>query len=189
MSKHEFNKAVEYKGYAFNINVKLNCPDMHDPDKAVRHLVKINDLGPTNYYQTYVCDSDHLEKMINTAYSNACAWVDELEHREKSVEQIVLEKIGFEKMEDNTFENIKFPFVKNVSAKGIGADLFPYSPGDPNNMRKWDKMLKGMAEKIKSKFDKKGIPMPTIVIDSDPDPITYAIKTTDENGNVIHSQP
>jgi len=44
-----------------------------------------------------------------------------------------------------------------------------------------------MFSNIKKKFDEKGIPMPGIVIDSTPAPITYGIKTTDASGNIIHS--
>ena len=31
--------------------------------------------------------------------------------------------------------------------------------------------------------------MPGIVIDHDPGPITYAVRTVDKDGNVLHSQP
>ena len=84
--------------------------------------------------------------------------------------------------------NLNFPIVKNVSPRTLAQDIVPYSPGDENNMRMWRAHFKEMGEKLKKDLDERGIPMPTIVYDTTPGPITYGIKTVDENGNTLHSQ-
>lgn len=96
MSKQEFNKVSEYNHYRFNTKVQLNHSAVRTPGGVVTHLITINDMGVTNYYRTYECVSGDLEKTVNLAYANACAWVDDRDHTRKSVEQITLEKMGFE---------------------------------------------------------------------------------------------
>ena len=76
-----------------------------------------------------------------------------------------------------------------MPSRTLGMDIIGYDPGDPNSVKEWDEVSKGLFDKVKAAFDEKGIPMPTLVIDTSKEPITYAIKTTDENGNIIHSQP
>jgi hypothetical protein len=78
--------------------------------------------------------------------------------------------------------DLNFPIVKNVSAKTIAEDIFPFIPGNKENMKAWDKMFKDMADLIKKDFADKGIPMLKIVIDYSRTPITYGIKTI-ENEN------
>lgn len=87
-----------------------------------------------------------------------------------------------------TFDNLQFPVVKNVQPRTIAQDIFPYIPGDKKNMKAWDKIFKDTFDPIKKMYKEAGIPMPTIVIDSTPGPITYGVKTVDKDGNVIHTQ-
>lgn len=82
---------------------------------------------------------------------------------------------------------IDFPFVRNVQPRLIADDIFPYIPGDKENMAVWDRMFKQLHDDIKKEFDAKGIPMPGISIDSTSGPITYGVKTVDAEGNVLHS--
>jgi len=89
----------------------------------------------------------------------------------------------------NPFESIRFPIVKNVTARIIGQDLKPYDPNNPQDVKEMGDVFKSIYEKIKADFDAKGIPMSGIVIDHTPGPITYAVKTVDKDGNVLHSQP
>lgn len=93
------------------------------------------------------------------------------------------------KKKDKEIFNTQFPIVKNVSAKTIGMDIFPYIPGDKKNNKIWEKYFKKLYKKIKADFDAKGIPTPKVVIDRTKGPITYGIKTTDKDGNILHSQP
>jgi len=86
-------------------------------------------------------------------------------------------------------ENINFPYVRNVSSKTIAGDIKHYDPNDPNCVREWKKVTDEIFNKVKDELDAKGIPMPKIVFDTSKEPITYAVKTTDENGNIIHTQP
>jgi hypothetical protein len=79
-------------------------------------------------------------------------------------------------------KDLNFPKVKNVSAKTIAEDIFPFIPGDKENMKVWDKMFENLTNLIKKDFADKGIPMPKIVIDHSRTPITYGIKTI-ENEN------
>lgn len=96
MSKREFNKAEEYGKYRFNIKVELHSSAVRTPGGVVTHLITINDMGVTNYYRTYECISENLEATINTAIDNAHTWVDARENRHKAVEELLLEKLGFE---------------------------------------------------------------------------------------------
>ena len=94
-----------------------------------------------------------------------------------------------EKRDQEVWDNIQLPKVKNVSPRLLADDIFPYIPGDKENMAEWEKIFKTMHANIKEAFDEKGIPMPEVVIDHNKDPITYAIKTVDASGNTLHSQP
>jgi hypothetical protein len=87
-----------------------------------------------------------------------------------------------------TFEGMQFPIVKNVNARTIAQDIKGFDPGNPQDVADWDEQQKKMWLHIKEQFDAKGIPMPTVVIDHTKGPITYGIKTVDENGNTLHSQ-
>jgi len=90
--------------------------------------------------------------------------------------------------ESNVFNGFQFPIVKNIAARTIGQDLKGFDPNNPKDVEEWGNMFKEMWKGVKEEFDKKGIPMPKIVLDSTPGPITYGIKTVDENGNEIHRQ-
>jgi len=87
------------------------------------------------------------------------------------------------------FEDIKLPIVKKVSPRLLANDIKSFDPNNPKDVQEWKEMFDNMFNKIKADFDAKGIPMPKIVIDHTPGPITYAIKTVDKDGNTLHSQP
>lgn len=86
------------------------------------------------------------------------------------------------------FDKIDFPIVKNIQPKLLADEIFPYIPGNKKNMAAWDKIFKDIFDPIRQEFKDKGIPWPRIIIDSTPGPITYGVKTVDENGKTIHSQ-
>lgn len=86
----------------------------------------------------------------------------------------------------DTFK-IQFPIVKNVCARTIAQDIKGFNPNNPNDVKEWAEQQKKLWDSVKKQFDDKGIPMPTVVIDRTPGPITYAIKTVDENENTLHS--
>lgn len=48
----ELNKQFEYKGYRFNISIKLNTHKESDPNGGTYHAVVTNDMGATNFYKT-----------------------------------------------------------------------------------------------------------------------------------------
>ena len=87
----------------------------------------------------------------------------------------------------NSFESIGFPKVRSIQPKLLADDIFPYIPGDEKNMKVWDDLFKNLHDELKKEFDAKGIPMPTITIDHTAGPITYGVKTVDENGNTLHT--
>ena len=90
-------------------------------------------------------------------------------------------------MKEKNNWNIQFPLTKKVVARTLAQDIKGFDPSNPKDVEEWGNLFKEMFSNIKKKFDEKGIPMPGIVIDSTPAPITYGIKTTDASGNIIHS--
>lgn len=75
-------------------------------------------------------------------------------------------------MEDEKFPQNIFPIVKNVSPRTLADDIFPYIPGDEENMQHWDEVFMDLKEKIVKAFDEKGIPLPKIKIDYSEKPIS-----------------
>jgi hypothetical protein len=81
------------------------------------------------------------------------------------------------------FDKIKFPIVRKVSARTLAQDIKGFNPNDPKDVKEWGDMFEEIWAKVKKEFDKKGILMPEIVIDTTPGPITYGVKIEDEKGN------
>ena len=79
------------------------------------------------------------------------------------------------------------PFAEHISSKCIGDEIKSFDPSNPEHIKEWEKIQKNLFDIIKADFDTKGIPMPTISIDTTPSPITYGIKTIDESGNIIRT--
>ena len=82
-----------------------------------------------------------------------------------------------------------WPIVKHIYSKTLAQDIKGFDPNNPKDVEEWGNIFRGTFEKMKADLAAKGIPMPSIVIDSTPGPITYAVKTVDKDGNVLHSQP
>lgn len=87
---------MKYRGYEFNINVKLDQSAVKTIGGTVTHLITVNDMGVAQYYRQYTCMSEDLEKTIELAWSAACEWAEERENDGKSIEEILLKKMGFE---------------------------------------------------------------------------------------------
>jgi len=87
------------------------------------------------------------------------------------------------------FEDIKLPFVRRILPTTIGQSIKPFDPNNQVHVKEWREIFKKMFEGIQADFDAKGMPMPKIVFDHSQEPITYAIKTVDKDGNIIHSVP
>jgi hypothetical protein len=81
------------------------------------------------------------------------------------------------------------PIVKNINARTLAQDIKGFDPNNPKDVEEWDKIMKDMIDPIKQMYKDASIPWPEIVIDHTKGPITYAIKTVDASGNVLHSQP
>ena len=64
-----------------------------------------------------------------------------------------------------------FPLVKDVTHKIIADEIFTFIPGNLENMKMWDKILRDIANNVKKDFDSKGISLPEIVIDCSRVPI------------------
>jgi len=62
------------------------------------------------------------------------------------------------------------PKVKHLGAKTIAQDIVKFDPGNPKDVERWNRNQKELYQRIKEGFDKKGIPMPTVVIDTSPGP-------------------
>ncbi len=85
-----------------------------------------------------------------------------------------------------TFD-INLPIAKNIADKTIGFDLQPFDPINPKHIKEWREFFNEISENLRKEFKDKKIPFPNIKIDSTPGPITYGIKTINENGKTIHS--
>ena len=48
-----------------------------------------------------------------------------------------------------------FPLVKEVTPKLIADEIFPFIPGNLENMKMWDKILRDIANNVKKDFDSK----------------------------------
>lgn len=91
------NKTHEYLGYIFNIKVELN----HRIEKRLNgkreHLITLNDMGVSNYYQTHYAETHNLEEIIELMIISAEEWVEKQINGNKSYEEILLEGLGFRK--------------------------------------------------------------------------------------------
>ena len=68
------------------------------------------------------------------------------------------------------WENLQFPTIKNIKPKLAADDIKGFDPNNPKDVEEWGQIMKDMYDRIKVDFDKKGIPMPRVVIDSTPGP-------------------
>jgi len=91
----EMNKQHEYRDYKFNIKVELNHKVEKRIDGKREHKVTLNDMGPSNYYQSQLVESQNLAEIIELMIEDAEKWVDRQYNGDKSQEQILLESMGF----------------------------------------------------------------------------------------------
>lgn len=91
------NKEFEYRGYRFNIGVELN----HTIDRHLmgvpRHRIVLNDMGPSNYYQSKTCLSMDLAHLVNSMSGEAKRWVDKQIDGTRTEDEKLLESLGFKK--------------------------------------------------------------------------------------------
>ncbi len=73
--------------------------------------------------------------------------------------------------DSKTSQDLNFPRVKNIEVKLLGDEIFPFIPHDKENMAEWNKMFSELASNIKDDFDKKGISLPSIIINHSREPI------------------
>lgn len=93
----EMNKIHEYRGFKFNIKVELNYKVEKKINGVKYHKITLNDMGPSNYYKSYLCETDILLSYISDMINSAEEWVDNLIDGPKPFEQKILESIGFTK--------------------------------------------------------------------------------------------
>lgn len=93
MSK--FNKQHKYKGYTFNIEVILNFRIEKCIGGKREHIIRINDIGPSKYYQNHLAETHHLEEIIELMILEAEKWVDHQINGGKSIEEVLLLGLGF----------------------------------------------------------------------------------------------
>lgn len=89
------NKQHEYRGYKFNIKVELNTRIEKRIDGKREHMITINDMGPSNYYQQHLAKTHNLVETIELMIKNAEKWVDKIIDDTKSPEELLLESLGF----------------------------------------------------------------------------------------------
>ena len=89
-----YNKQFQYSGHTFNIKVELNHLIDRNMDGKRVHLVVVNDIGPSNYYKTSLCEAHELEKTILVMESESKKWVDSLKGN-KSQDELILKGLGF----------------------------------------------------------------------------------------------
>lgn len=89
------NKVHEYRGYKFNIKVVLNFKVEKRIDGKREHMITLNDMGFSNYYQTHLTETSNLEETIELMCKEAEKWVDKQIDGYKSPEENILESLGF----------------------------------------------------------------------------------------------
>jgi hypothetical protein len=89
------NKIHLYKGYQFNIKVELDYAVERSLDGKREHNIIINDMGPSNYYQTHLAETHNLEETIENMITDAEKWADNKLDGGKSPAEKLLEKLGF----------------------------------------------------------------------------------------------
>jgi hypothetical protein len=70
-----------------------------------------------------------------------------------------------EKEEKSVWKKL-LPTALKVAPRTIAMDLESYDPSNPKDVAKWQKRTSALFENIKRDFDKKGIPIPSVVIDT-----------------------
>lgn len=90
-----FNKEHQYKGYKFNIKVELDFQVERSLDGKREHNITVNDMGPSNYYQTHLAETHNLQETIELMTEEAEKWVERKLDELKSPAQRVLENLGF----------------------------------------------------------------------------------------------
>jgi len=90
-----YNKQFEHRGYHFNIKVELDYQVERRPNGKREHLVVVNEMGVTNYYEKYLTETSSLEGNINSSMSKAKIWLDNLLEGKKTEDEKLLESLGF----------------------------------------------------------------------------------------------
>jgi hypothetical protein len=89
------NKVHEYKDYKFNIKVELDYQVERSLDGKREHNITLNDMGPSNYYQTHLAETHNLQEIIELMIEDAEKWVYEKINEGKPQAQRILEYLGF----------------------------------------------------------------------------------------------
>ena len=89
------NKIHEYRGYKFNIKVELNYRVEKRINGKREHKVTLNDMGPSNYYQSIYVETCNLEENIQLMIEDAETWVDTRVDGNKTFEEKLLASLGF----------------------------------------------------------------------------------------------
>jgi hypothetical protein len=89
------NKVHGYRGYLFNIKVELNFKVEKGIEGKSEHMITLNHMGPSNYYQTQLTETSNLEETIELMCKEAEKWIDRQIDGYKSPEQNILESLGF----------------------------------------------------------------------------------------------
>ena len=89
------NKQFTHNGIQFNIKVELNTSiEKHIGGKRL-HTITVNSMNTNNYYKQYNVESYELEKEIVIVTDLAKQFADNLNEKNKSEEELILEKLGF----------------------------------------------------------------------------------------------
>ena len=91
----EMNKIHVYETHKFNIKVELDYIVEKCINGKREHKITLNDMGPSNYYQTHMAETRNLEDIIYCMIEDAEKWVDKNTNDGKTSEQILLEGLGF----------------------------------------------------------------------------------------------
>lgn len=90
----EMNKQFDYKGYHFNMCVKLNTMVERHPNGKRYHTVICNDMGATNYYHSKEVLDESLVLQIAFEEELAKKFVDDRENGRTPLDQR-LSDLGF----------------------------------------------------------------------------------------------
>ena len=89
------DKQIEYKGYKFNVTVELNTKIEKCLNGKRFHTVRVNDLGPSNYYVKKEIEDSKLFEAIEAMQNDAKLLVDKRNGTIKDTTVAILEKLGF----------------------------------------------------------------------------------------------
>jgi hypothetical protein len=91
-----YNKQHNYKGFEFNIEIILDHQVERHPGGKRLHLIKVNETNSKFVGKEYA-SSENLANAISETIKSAENWVESMEGKNKTSDDILLEALGFKR--------------------------------------------------------------------------------------------